>query len=165
MLLPSEHMYAKMHPPSECIYAKMRQGQFINNDPQNFVTNRCGANPNTSPDSPSDEESEVVFGFAPHLFVTKLQASRVMDYPWCNLASYVFRRYVHLASYAFSRWASFGIKCSKGLMSSTSNCRVKKIKDILVINFDNKQRGTSEQFHFNSKRWIPIRLSSMHPHS
>ena len=66
-----------------------------------------------------------MFGFALHLFVTKLQAPVVIDYPWCNLASYAFRGYVHLASYAFSRWASFGVKCSKGLITNTrvgDNC-------------------------------------------
>ena len=79
------------------------------------MTNRCRANPNNSPDSPSNGESGEVFGFALHLFVTKLQASVVIDYPRCNVASYAFRRYVHLASYASSRWASYGVKCSKGL--------------------------------------------------
>ena len=41
-----------MCPPSERIYAKMRQGWFNSYDPNIFVTNRCRANPNTSPDSP-----------------------------------------------------------------------------------------------------------------
>ena len=59
-----------------------------------------------------------MFGFALHLFVTKLQASVVIDYPWYNVASYAFRRYVHLASYASSKWASFGVICSKGLIST-----------------------------------------------
>ena len=38
-----------------------------------------------------------------------------MDYPWCNLASYAFRRQVHSASYAFRRWAPFGVICSRGI--------------------------------------------------
>ena len=104
-----------MRLPSERIYAKMCQGWFITHYPKNFVTNRCRANSNTSPDSALDGESGEVFRFALHLFVAKLQASVVIDYPWCYLATYAFRRYVHLASYAFSRWASFGIICSKGL--------------------------------------------------
>ena len=66
--------------------------------------------------SPLDGESGEVFGFALHIFVTKIHTFAAIDYPWCNLASYAFGRYVHLTSYAFSRWASFGIKCSKGLM-------------------------------------------------
>ena len=52
------------------------------------MTNRCRANPNTPPDSPLDGESGEVLGFALHLFVTKLQASIVIDYPWRNLTSY-----------------------------------------------------------------------------
>ena len=38
--------------------------------PKNFVTIRCRANPNTSPDSPSDGESGEGFGLALHLIVT-----------------------------------------------------------------------------------------------
>ena len=77
-----------------------------NHDPKNFVTNRCRATPNISPDSPLYGESGEVFGVALHLFITKISASRVMDYPWHNLASYAFRR-----------WAAFGIICSKGLIN------------------------------------------------
>ena len=62
-----------------------------------------------------------MFGFALHLFVTKLQASVMIHYPWCNVASYAFRGYVHLASYAFRRWASFGVKCSNGLTPKTDH--------------------------------------------
>ena len=79
------------------------------------MTNRVWANLNASPDSPSDGESWEVFGFALHLCVTKLLGSWVIDQPWHILASYAFRRYAHLASYAFGRWASFDVKCSKGL--------------------------------------------------
>ena len=53
---------------------------FIAHDPKNLVINRCRANPNTSPDSLLDGESREVFGFALHLFVTRLKASIVMDY-------------------------------------------------------------------------------------
>ena len=89
-------------------------------DPKNFAINRYSANPNTFPDSPSNGESGEVCGFALHQFVTRLHASVVIDYPWCNVVSYAFRRYVYLAPYASSRWASFGVKCSKGLILSPS---------------------------------------------
>ena len=36
------------------------------------MTNRCRANPDTSPNSPADGESREVFGFALHLLVTVL---------------------------------------------------------------------------------------------
>ena len=70
--------------------AKKCQGWFIIHDPNNFVTNRCRATPNTSPDSPLDGESGEMFGFAPHLFVTKFLRSWVMNQPWRILASYAF---------------------------------------------------------------------------
>ena len=88
----------------------------MNYDPKNFVTNRSRANPNTSPDSPLNGESGEVF-------VTKLQVSLAIDYPGCTWASYAFRRYVYLAFYAFSRWASFGFKCSKGLILNSEDQR------------------------------------------
>ena len=43
------------------------------------MTNRCRATPNTYPDSPLDGESGEVFGFALHLFVTKIKASRAIN--------------------------------------------------------------------------------------
>ena len=60
----------------------MCQGQFITHYPKNFVTNRCRANPNTSPDSPFDGESGEVFRFALHLLVTKFFGPWVMNQPW-----------------------------------------------------------------------------------
>ena len=40
----------------------------------------------------------------------------MIDYPLRILVSYAFRGYVHLASYAFSRWAPCGAECSKWLI-------------------------------------------------
>ena len=105
---------------SECIWRQNVPRMIHHQWPEEFVTNRCIANPNTSPDSPSNGDSEE-FGFALHLFVTKIEASRVMDYPWCDSSSHAFRRKVHLASYAFSRWMSFGVICSKGLILITTS--------------------------------------------
>ena len=53
---------------------------------QNFVTNRCGATPNTFPDSLLDGESGEVFEFALHLFVTTFLWSWVINQPWRILA-------------------------------------------------------------------------------
>ena len=68
------------------------------------MTNRCGATPNTSPDSPSNGESGEVFGVALHLFVTQFLGSWVMNQPWC-LCSVICVEMV----------GAIGVLCSKGL--------------------------------------------------
>ena len=82
-----------------------------------MVTNRCRANPNTSPDSPLDGESGEVFGFAPHLFVTKLLGSWVMNQPWHILASYASGGKLHFDIICVQKVNAFDVICSKGLIT------------------------------------------------
>ena len=102
--LPSVTLYCMKHRmclPSECIWCQnvptfwshmtpqICQGWFITHDPKNFVTNRCRATPNTSPDSRLDGVSGEVFGVALHLFVIKY---RPLEW-WITLGA--IWRYMH----------------------------------------------------------------------
>ena len=76
------------------------------------MTNTCRANPNTSPDSPLDGESEEVFGFALHLFVKALGVmgdESTLVYFGVICVQRVGAFYRHMKVNAF------GIICSKGL--------------------------------------------------
>ena len=72
---------------AECPYllntydTKLLEGQSIILEADNIVTNKCRANPKTSPDFPSDGKSGEVFAFARHLFATKFLRSWVMNQP------------------------------------------------------------------------------------
>ena len=83
------------------------------------MTTRCSANPNTSPDSPSNRESGEVFGVALHLFVTKFLGSWVMNQPWrfcgviCVQKVGAFWRQMH------SEGMCIGVLCSNGLIVSS----------------------------------------------
>ena len=71
---------------------------------------RCRANPNTSPDSPSDGESGEMFGFALHLSVKVLGVMGDES----TLARFDVI-YVHFGVICVQTIGSFGFMCSKGL--------------------------------------------------
>ena len=55
------------------------------------MTNRCRANPYTSPDSPSNGESGDMFGFALDLFVTKFFGVMGDESTLAHFGIYAFR--------------------------------------------------------------------------
>ena len=70
------------------------------------MTNRCTANPNTSPDAPSNGESGEVFGFALHQLVTKFLGVMGDE-----------SLLVHFGIICIQNVDEFGVICSKGFVS------------------------------------------------
>ena len=71
--------------------AKTHQGYSVIREACSFVPNRDRANPNTSPDSPSNGESGEVFGFTLHLFFTKFLGGLSDESTLVHFCMYAFR--------------------------------------------------------------------------